>query len=59
MRENTDQKNSEYGHFLRRDITEAHLRPHQTSIMEQFCKNIFYKKSFILDLWQGPKYVSW
>ena len=38
MRENTDQKNSEYGHFSR----SVYLGPCQTSVKEIFAKKKFY-----------------
>ena len=56
MRENADQKNSEYGHFLR-SVPDAHFGPYQTSIMKYFAKAVNYfkcqlilQKSFIIDV---------
>ena len=51
-RENTDQNNSEYKHFLR----NSYILYHQTSNIERFVKK--FVQRCILDVWQSSEYVS-
>ena len=43
--------------FFRVQFSETCLGPYQASMMEIYCENIF-AKSFIIDVWWSPKYVS-
>ena len=69
MRENTDQNNSEHGHFLPNYYAEQLLEVYsdscQISKMKRFAKIInsfkpltIFTKHSILDIWQGSEYAS-
>ena len=64
MRENTDQKNSEYGHLWRSTRVKGVSRTCQTSIIELYAKiaDMFlaltiFAKFPITDVWQGANHA--
>ena len=63
MQKNMDQKNSEYGHFLRSVIVNFEQNPEAHSKLFANIVNgerpfTILEKNFIIDVWKGHKYTS-